>query len=195
MPRPWPPTRRTQVARLTAELGAPALAGVIDQLGEVDLRHDRAGSLSAGGEAAPVPSSTAPRIQLRCLGAFSLRVDGVEIGWRALRPKARCLLMLLALHQGRPQHRELLIEALWPEATLSSGVRSLQVAVSSIRQCLAAGGVVGDPIRRQGDAYELVLPGAVVDVTAFERTIEEARHLPTGAALAARQIGPRSLPG
>ena len=96
--------------------------------------------------------------------------------------------MLLALHQGRPLHRELLIEALWPEATLSSGVRSLQVAVSSIRQCLAVGGVVGDPIRRQGDAYELVLPGAAVDVTAFERTIEEARHLQPGAALSARQV-------
>ena len=69
-----------------------------------------------------------------------------------------------------------------------TGVRSLQVAVSSIRQCLAVGGMVGDPIRRQGDAYELVLPGAVVDVTTFERTIEEARHLPRGAALTARRI-------
>ena len=114
-------------------------------------------------------------------------MNGVETDWRALRPKARCLLMLLALHQSRPQHRELLIEALWPEATLSSGVRSLQVAVSSIRQCLAAGGVMSDPIRRQGDAYELVLPGAAVDVTAFERIIEESRHLRTEDALAARQ--------
>jgi DNA-binding SARP family transcriptional activator len=129
-----------------------------------------------------------PKIELRCLGGFSLRVDGVEVGWRGLRPKARCLLMLLALHQGRPQHRELLIEALWPEATLSSGVRSLQVAVSSIRQCLAVGGLVGDPIRRQGDAYELVLPGAVVDVIRFERMIEESRHLPRSAALAARRV-------
>jgi DNA-binding SARP family transcriptional activator len=107
--------------------------------------------------------------------------------WRLLRPKARCLLMLLALHHGRPVHRELLIEALWPEATLTSGVRSLQVAVSSLRQCLAVGGVVGDPIRRQGDAYALVLPGAVVDVLVFERTIEEARHLPPPAALMARR--------
>ena len=103
--------------------------------------------------------------------------------------------MLLALHQGRPQHRELLIEALWPEATLSSGVRSLQVAVSSIRQCLAVGGVMGDPIRRQGDAYELVLPGAVVDVTAFERTIEESRHLRPGRRADGASDGPRSLPG
>ena len=29
--------------------------------------------------------------------------------------------MLLALHQGRPQHRELLVEVLWPEARLKLG--------------------------------------------------------------------------
>jgi DNA-binding SARP family transcriptional activator len=178
------------VARLAAELGAPALAGAVDQLSEVGsptpvrpLAPATRGSVAAE----PGKSAEPGTIELRCLGAFSLTVDGVEIGWRGLRPKARCLLMLLALHQGRPQHRELLIEALWPEATLSSGVRSLQVAVSSIRQCLAVGGVVGDPIRRQGDAYELVLPGAMADVTAFERTVEEARHLPRGAALTVRQ--------
>ena len=174
-----------QVVRLTAELGAPALAGVVDHL-----------SAAAGAAPAPIPALSPrrsagpgdpPRIELRCLGAFSLRVNGVETDWRALRPKARCLLMLLALHQGRPLHRELLIEALWPEATLSSGVRSLQVAVSSIRQCLVMAGVAGDPIRRQGDAYELLLPGAVIDVTAFERTIDEARHLRRGDALTARQ--------
>ncbi|HYI54830.1 MAG TPA: AAA family ATPase [Microlunatus sp.] len=173
------------VARLTAELGAPTLAGVIDQLGgPTPATTTQAASPSARRLSAHLDP---PRIELRCLGAFSLRVNGVETDWRALRPKARCLLMLLALHQGRPQHRELLIEALWPEATLSSGVRSLQVAVSSIRQCLAAGGVMSDPIRRQGDAYELVLPGAAVDVTAFERINEESRHLRAEDALAARQ--------
>ncbi len=172
-----------QVVRLTAELGAPALAGVIDRLSESRTVPARGPSPSPRRSAPTDP----PTVELRCLGAFSLRVDGVETDWRALRPKARCLLMLLALHQGRPQHRELLVEALWPEATLSSGVRSLQVAVSSIRQCLAVGGVPGDPIRRQGDAYELVLPGAVIDVTAFERTIEGARHLPREDALRARR--------
>ena len=174
-----------QVTRLATELGAPALAGVVDHLSDAaSPTAARVPAPSARRSAGPVDQ---PRIELRCLGAFSLRVDGVETDWRALRPKARCLLMLLALHQGRPLHRELLIEALWPEATLSSGVRSLQVAVSSIRQCLAVGGVPGDPIRRQGDAYELLLPGAAIDVTAFERIIEEARHLRRGDALTARQ--------
>ena len=185
---------RAEVARLSSELGAPALVGMTNRLG------DPGSSTTATPRPralvpAPAPAAAAsqasvgsrPTIELRCLGAFALRVDGVEVGWRLLRPKARCLLMLLALHQGRPVHREELIEALWPGATLSSGVRSLQVAVSSIRQCLAVGGVVGDPIRRQGDAYELVLGGAVVDVALFERTIEDARHLRPPEALVARE--------
>ena len=179
-----------QVAALTRELGAPALAGVVTHLTVPTALSPHGHVLARPAPATSERSQTVgapPTIELQCLGAFGLKVHGIEVGWRALRPKARCLLMLLALHQGRPLHRELLIEALWPEATLSSGVRSLQVAVSSIRQCLALGGVLGDPIRRQGDAYELVLPGAVVDVTAFERTIEEARHQRPGQALAARR--------
>ena len=186
---------RAETARLTTELGAPALAGVIDRLSGVGAPGDGRPPGPSGGPAALQVTGSAPVadlddrpvIQLRCLGAFSLQVKGIEVGWRLLRPKARCLLMLLALHHGRPVHRELLIEALWPEATLTSGVRSLQVAVSSLRQCLAVDGVVADPIRRQGDAYALVLAGAEVDVTVFERTIEEARHLPPPAALAARR--------
>jgi two-component SAPR family response regulator len=94
--------------------------------------------------------------------------------------------MLLALHHGRPQHRELIIETLWPEATLASGIRSLQVAVSSVRQCLIAGGVSVDPIVRQADAYGLVLPGAVSDLVEFERLSDEARRQPPAEALAAR---------
>lgn len=187
---------RAELDRLAAELGAPALIGVPDRLRlGGDPRGDHPAPSRAGAETRPRTDGAAgpgvvavgPVIELRCLGAFGLRVDGDDVGWRLLRPKARCLLMLLALHQDRPVHRELLIEALWPEATLSSGIRSLQVAVSSIRQCLTVAGVPGETIRRQGDAYELVLPGAVVDVSVFEQTVDDARHLAPAAALASRR--------
>ena len=79
-------------------------------------------------------------MSLRCLGGFSLAAAGVELPWRELRPRVRALLMLLAMNHGRQLHREQLVDALWPDATLASGIRSLQVAVSSIRQCLRRGG-------------------------------------------------------
>lgn len=165
---------RQQAAELAAALGAPALVGAIDRLSAIDGPRGRSA----------VP---APAIELTCLGSFGLRVGGVEVEWRALRPRTRCLLMLLALHQGRPMHREMIIEALWPEASLSSGIRSLQVAVSSVRQCLTAGGVPGEPLRRQGESYELVLAGVEADVVTFEKLADRAHGRSPVTALADRR--------
>ena len=89
-------------------------------------------------------------ITLRCLGGFSLATRGIDVPWRLLRPRVRALLMLLAMNHGRQLHREQIIDALWPDAALASGIRSLQVAVSSIRQCLNAGGITEDALRRHG---------------------------------------------
>ncbi len=115
-------------------------------------------------------------VTLRGLGGFALTAGGVDVPWRTLRPRVRSLLMLLALRHGRPVHREQLVEALWPEATLASGVRSLQVAVSSIRHVLADGGITEDALCRHGDAYGLELPHAVDQVAEFERTVQAARR-------------------
>jgi DNA-binding SARP family transcriptional activator len=127
-------------------------------------------------------------VSLDCLGTFTLRVDGAAVPWGGLRPRARALLMMLALRIGQPIHREHLIEAVWPEATISSGTRSLQVAVSSVRQWLAAAGLGEDALRRQGDAYVLWLPDASVDVQQFEALTRAAGSLngDRSAALAAR---------
>ncbi|HYI58869.1 MAG TPA: BTAD domain-containing putative transcriptional regulator [Microlunatus sp.] len=194
---------RRQAVDLADALGAPALVGAIDRLAgprdggvaarSPDLIMIMDGSSDSGAAATTTmasrrkfPDRRQPRIELTCLGGFGLRVGGREVGWRALRPKARSLLMLLALHHGRPRHRELIIETLWPEATLTSGIRSLQVAVSSVRHCLATGGVPEESIPRQGDAYELVLPGVQSDLVDFERLAEEARRQPAAEALSAR---------
>lgn len=162
---------REQARELGAALGAPALGAVIERLSGLP-------AWTARPAAGPVGRLASPgSVTLRCLGSFGLRVGETEVDWRSLRPRARSLLMILALRHDHLLHRELIIEALWPEATLASGVRSLQVAVSSVRQCLVAGGVPGDPIRRQGDAYELVLPGVRYDVAEFERGADDARRL------------------
>lgn len=151
--------------------------------------------------AAPAPSpaprppagSEAPAdVQVRCLGWFEITVGGSPVPWTRLRPRAQALLQLLALHHGRRQHREHLVDALWPDATLASGTRSLQVAVSSVRQCLLAAGLHEGCLSRQGDGYVLELPGAVVQLQRLEELAREAgrqaragdhaRALATGAA-------------
>jgi DNA-binding SARP family transcriptional activator len=129
--------------------------------------------------AAPFEARTSTRsghtsVMLRCLGGFSLTSRGVDLPWRELRPRARALLMLLAMNHGRQLHRERLVDALWPDATLASGIRSLQVAVSSIRQCLSAGGITEDALRRHGDAYALQMPSVSDQLTDFERLAHAA---------------------
>ena len=80
------------------------------------------------GRRAAVPAAL-PR------AASSWTVDGVGGDLASLRPRAGRCSMLLALHAGRDVHRETLIDALWPGARRRPGPGSLQVAVSSVRQC------------------------------------------------------------
>jgi DNA-binding SARP family transcriptional activator len=123
---------------------------------------------------ATLPRTGAKRhVRLLCLGGFELVVDDRPVDWRSLRPKARALLQRLAVDHGRPVHRERLIDALWPETTLAAGTRSLQVAVSSVRQCLVAAGLE-EGLRREGDAYALRLPGALDQLREFERLVRVA---------------------
>ncbi len=88
--------------------------------------------------------------EIECFGGFRLAVDRVPIDLTALRPRARSLLKLLALHAGKWVHREVLVEALWPEAAGDAGVKNLHVAVSSLRHVLGTG-----LIEREGEAYRL----------------------------------------
>ncbi|MFT4216064.1 MAG: BTAD domain-containing putative transcriptional regulator [Micropruina sp.] len=115
-----------------------------------------------------------PRVVLSCLGGFRLSVDGRPVDHVALRPRARSLLMLLALHHRRPLHREHLLEQLWPGSSLASGVHCLQVSVSSIRLCLEAAGLDREALVREGDAYALRIAGADDRLRSFERLVADA---------------------
>lgn len=138
----------------------------------------------------PATAVVLPALRLQCLGSFALTVAGRAVRWDELRPRARCVLMILALHHGRDVHRETLVDALWPDATLAAGIRSLQVAVSSVRQCLAAAGLPESALCRHGDAYALALSTTGDDLRDFDRLVRQATRLEsagdTGAALESR---------
>jgi DNA-binding SARP family transcriptional activator/Ni2+-binding GTPase involved in maturation of urease and hydrogenase len=142
---------------------------------QADLSHQRA----------PLAQDTLS-VAVRCLGGYSLTVNSVDLPWRGLRPRVRSLLMLLSMSHGRQLHREQLIEALWPDATLASGIRSLQVAVSSIRQCLSMGGITEDALHRHGDAYALELPSVSDQLADFQRLAHAATRAQPPEALPLR---------
>jgi DNA-binding SARP family transcriptional activator len=143
-------------------------------------RAERLGATAAVGLLTPTPvpgptgATAGPGVRLTCLGEFRLTVAGVPVDWRTLRPRARSLLMRLAMEHARAVHRERLVDDLWPDATLVAGIRSLQVAASSVRQCLVAAGLPEGAVRREADAYALHLPGCVNQLGDFERLVRQA---------------------
>lgn len=131
--------------------------------------------VTAAGTATPVPGRTISTVAVRCFGVFRIVVDGHRVDLSGLRPRARSLLHLVAVHAGRDVHREALVEALWPSLDPSRGLRNLHVALSSVRGVLAQHGARG-LLARDAESYRLELPaGADVDVRTVERAIEAVR--------------------
>ena len=119
-----------------------------------------------------------PTAQLRVLGGFELTIGGVHVDQFAVRPRARKALHVLALHLGRPVHRDLLTQAVWPDSHPDAARRSVHVAISSLRHLLEE-----DAPRRQalllprlGDSYMLALPeGSRCDLLEFQTALDSAR--------------------
>jgi len=119
-----------------------------------------------------------PSVVVRCFGGLNITIRGAPLDLTPLKPRVRRMLRMLAVHAGRPVHREVLAEALWPEAPPRAATRNLQVAVSSIRRllepCVSRG--ASSLIVRDGEAYRLSLDAdAWVDLVAFDRALAAAR--------------------
>jgi DNA-binding SARP family transcriptional activator len=129
--------------------------------------------------AAPAQSQGTTPLTLRLFGGFHMTLDGQQVDLRDLKPRARTLLRLLAVHAGRPVHRHVIQAALWPEADPDSGARNLHVAMSSLRTVLERPSRGDRPsmVVRDGDAYRLV-PGsnASFDLVAFEQHVSAGRR-------------------
>ncbi|HEY2668505.1 MAG TPA: winged helix-turn-helix domain-containing protein [Actinomycetota bacterium] len=121
-------------------------------------------------------SPNPPQTVMRCLGGFSLVLRGRRLDPSPLKPRVRELLRLFALHAGRPVHREVLAEALWPQANSEVATRNLHVGISSLRRVLELADPTRPPlILRDGQAYELTLPDGEVDLIEFDLAVTRAR--------------------
>jgi DNA-binding SARP family transcriptional activator len=117
-------------------------------------------------------------VEVRCFGAFSVSRYGRPLDLATVKPRARALLHYLALFSGSTVHREVIQEALWPDADQSTASRSLQVGISTLRGLLepGAGRGASQLIIRDGEGYRLALDeAAFVDVRAFDDAIAEGR--------------------
>jgi DNA-binding SARP family transcriptional activator len=189
--------RADALARAAGVPGARAVALVAAALAhEQRSASDRLGNAYALATDAGLPrgavtvlaegraaASGAPRrpapVSICCFGGFRVQLDGEPLDLSAIRPRARAVLRLLALHAGKPVHRDVLIDAFWPDGPVAAATRSLHVALSSLRNLLEASLPLGRPplLRRDGDAYLLAVPsGGQVDVAAFRSAVDEAHR-------------------
>ncbi len=137
-------------------------------------------------EVAPAPEREgieepvlAPHIEVTIFGGLTVHIDGRRVDLSPVKPRVRSLLRFLAAQGGEPVHRDVICEALWPEADADAALRGLQVAVSSLRQVLTPAGSRGDAtwVRRDGGSYRLAEPGAVTcDIVDFRHALDAARR-------------------
>ncbi|WP_156392234.1 MULTISPECIES: BTAD domain-containing putative transcriptional regulator [unclassified Nocardioides] len=116
-------------------------------------------------------------VSVRCFGGFGILVNGAQPTFDGVRPRARALLRVLALHAGTSVHREMLVDAMWPQLDSSAGTHNLHVCVSSLRAALEPGVARGAShlVVRDGDRYSLALPpGSVADLREFDLRTREA---------------------
>jgi DNA-binding SARP family transcriptional activator len=126
---------------------------------------------------APARANGPPPSRLRCFGGLELAIHGRLVDLRSLKPRARALLRVLALHAGRPVHREAILAALWPDTDGETGTRNLHVTLSALRNALEPEAARNEwtLIVRDGDAYVLRLgDDADVDLWQFDRYLSEA---------------------
>jgi DNA-binding SARP family transcriptional activator len=183
------PTVLYQAAELFHELHAGRLQRLARDLGSRAWPPGRVWDVAEtpARNIDPVPQE--PLIEVHCFGRLTVTVDGRAVDLAAVKPRVRSLLRLLAAQGGAPVHREVVCEALWPEADPATGLRNLQVAVSSLRRLLepavSRGG--GALVMRDGDSYRLALPGvSTCDVVTYRsllaRAIETSDRDPAAAA-------------
>lgn len=122
------------------------------------------------------------RLRIYLLGAVQVRrADGTRLSgalWR--QGKVRALLAYLATQRGNPVHRDVLIEALWPDVAESTARHNLHTAVYNLRRCL-------EPhLARTAESHYILLEnhgyrlnGGIahwIDTHAFETGIRHARR-------------------
>jgi DNA-binding SARP family transcriptional activator len=116
-------------------------------------------------------------VRIRLLGGFGVdRGDGpVDAkAWR-LR-KARTLVKLLALARDQRLHRDVLLDALWPDRDPASAVNNLHQALHVARRVLSGGGPSNGVLELRNDVVVLLADGLVeVDVRRFKQLVAVAR--------------------
>jgi DNA-binding SARP family transcriptional activator len=128
-------------------------------------------------------------IAVRCFGLFEVSRAGEPVrDWR--RDKAKVLLKQLVVNRGA-NHRDVLLDRLWPELDHESAVRNLRVTVHALRRALEGESSTSREqplVLTHSDAYELnPAAGVWVDTESFRSLLR------TGLALERQGLSAQAL--
>jgi predicted ATPase/DNA-binding SARP family transcriptional activator len=116
------------------------------------------------------------------LGGWRVQQDGVALE-RFRTRKTAALLAYLAYHPHRTHQREALAELLWPETTPELGLKSLGVALSSLRRLLEPPGVPEATVLNADRHTVQLNPAAIeTDVARFDAAVRAAKYAPRSEA-------------
>jgi YVTN family beta-propeller protein len=127
-------------------------------------------------------------VEFRVLGPLEVVRDGVAIPLR--RPRLRALLALLLLHANEVVSSDRLIDALWGDDPPRNAANALQTTISRLRKELLDGNNgAGELIRTRPPGYVIEVAPDALDLTRFERLVQQGREeLRTGRAEAASSV-------
>jgi len=120
-----------------------------------------------------------PRLSLRLLGGFHLRLESRSLALPAR--KAQALLAYLALRPGRPHSRESLTALFWGNVGERQARQSLRQTVFRIRKVFAAAKNPGFVV--QAETIAVNAAAVDVDVASFERLIRKRSPAALAAAI------------
>jgi predicted ATPase/DNA-binding SARP family transcriptional activator len=139
-----------------------------------------------------------PELRLELLGGFRVACGVVAVDERQWRlRKARRLVALLALSPEHSLHREVAIEALWPDIAPAAASNNLRQALFVARRALDSCGDDGAKrLALTNDTLTLTTDGLRVDVEDFEAAAAAAERNPGLAShqLAIERYGGELLP-
>lgn len=118
------------------------------------------------GEALIRPDQTV-RLHVCCFGHFRCYPEGFDdrpIPWRT--GKSEELFAFLISHSGAPVHKDLIIDALWPDADPDKAANRFRVTCTYLRNTLAASGFP-NMLLRERDSYSLDLGRITCDLIRF----------------------------
>jgi DNA-binding SARP family transcriptional activator len=147
------------------------LLSLADAFGQQAERHD-----AATGTALPVGDPGRPTLEIDCLGAFAVRLDGDRLDLRS-SGKSVGVLKFVATRPGQAAPREQLIEALWPDSDADAASNRLRVAVHSLRRMVRPD-LTPDLVLYQDGMYRIDPTfEVVVDANRFSELLERAERL------------------